>query len=84
MMDLFAIQRGPWKLIQGQGGGGYFPQAQGSQPPAPPSATEPPDQLYHLGDDLGETKNLYAERPEIVARLTALLEQIRTNGRSRP
>jgi hypothetical protein len=40
----------------------------------PPRSTEPPDQLYHLGDDLGETRNLYVERPEIVARLTALLE----------
>src|SRR6185437_13400095 len=26
MMGLLAIQEGPWKLIQGQGGGGYFPQ----------------------------------------------------------
>jgi arylsulfatase A-like enzyme len=85
MMGLFAIQEGPWKLIQGQGGGGYFPQAQGTPPPSPTAtATEPPGQLYHLGDDLGETRNLYAERPEIVARLSAWLEQIRTSGRSRP
>jgi arylsulfatase A-like enzyme len=81
MMGLFAIQEGPWKLIQGQGGGGYFPQG---SPPPPPSPTEPPGQLYHLGDDLGETRNRYEERPEIVARLTALLEQIRSNRRSRP
>ncbi len=82
MMGLFAIQEGPWKLIQGQGGGGYSPP--GSPPPPAPSPSDPPGQLYHLGDDLGETRNLYAEKPEIVARLTALLEQIQTKGRSRP
>ncbi|MGH7136329.1 MAG: sulfatase family protein [Pirellulales bacterium] len=81
MMGLFAIQEGPWKLIEGKGGGGYFPHG---APPASPSPTEPPGQLYHLGDDLGETRNRYAERPEIVARLSALLEQIRTKERSRP
>ena len=82
MMGLFAIQEGPWKLIKGQGGGGYFPQ--GPPPPAVPSPADPPGQLYNLADDLGETRNRYAEKPEIVAGLTALLEQIRTNGRSRP
>jgi arylsulfatase A-like enzyme len=82
MMGLFAIQEGPWKLIQGQGGGGYWPQ--GPPPGAAPRSGDPPGQLYHLGDDLGETRNRYAEKPEIVARLTALLEQIRTSGRSRP
>jgi arylsulfatase A-like enzyme len=82
MLGLLAIQEGPWKLIQGQGGGGYFPQ--GSPPPPAPGLVNPPGQLYHLGDDLGETRNRYSERPEIVARLTAMLERIRTGGRSRP
>jgi arylsulfatase A-like enzyme len=80
MLGLFAILEGPWKLIAGQGGGGYYPRDKAE----PPAATEPPGQLYNLADDLGETKNLYAENPEIVARLSALLEKIKSNGRSRP
>ena len=48
------------------------------------NAAEPPGQLYNLDDDLGETKNLYNEKPELVARLTALLEKIRNDGRSLP
>ena len=41
-------------------------------------------QLYHLATDPGETKNLSAARPEIVAELKALLEQSKSSGRSRP
>jgi len=43
-----------------------------------------PDQLYNLGDDLGEAKDLYTQKPEVVARLSALLQTIRNDGRSRP
>jgi arylsulfatase A-like enzyme len=48
------------------------------------NAAEPHGQLYNLDDDLGETRNLYNERPDLVARLTALLEKIQKDGRSRP
>jgi arylsulfatase A len=41
-------------------------------------------QLYHLADDLGETKNLAAEQPERVAAMNAQFEKIITNGRSTP
>ncbi len=71
VMGLFAIQEGPWKLIAGQGSGGE--PLPGSTPPA---ATEPAGQLYNLKDDISETRNLYSEKPEIVARLTSLLEKI--------
>jgi arylsulfatase A-like enzyme len=80
MMGLFAIQEGPWKFIAGQGGGGHY-QGEEAEPPA---ATDPPGQLYNLADDIGEAKNLYAEKPEIVARLSAMLEEIKNDGRSRP
>jgi arylsulfatase A-like enzyme len=81
MLGMLAIQEGPWKLIAGQGGGGYYPnnlEAYAVDPAAPPG------QLYNLDDDLGETTNRYTERPEIVARLTALLEKTKKDGRSRP
>jgi hypothetical protein len=39
--------------------------------------------LYNLAVDPGETENLWLKRPEIVARLTALLEKYQREGRSR-
>ena len=83
MMGKFAIQEGAWKFIQGQGGGGFYglEKAEAGKGQA---ATEPPGQLYNLADDVGETNNLYAENPEIVARLTMSLEKIQRVGRSRP
>jgi arylsulfatase A-like enzyme len=62
----FAIRQGDWKLIRGQGPGSN--QWDGPEP------GDPPGQLYNLADDIGETKNLYNERPEIVAQLSALLD----------
>jgi arylsulfatase A-like enzyme len=41
-------------------------------------------QLYNLDDDLGETKNLATEKPELVAEMTALMEQLIAQGRSTP
>jgi arylsulfatase A-like enzyme len=41
-------------------------------------------QLYNLDDDLGETKNLASEKPELVAEMTALMEQLIVQGRSTP
>ena len=79
MMGLFSIREGQWKLIVGQDGGGFY----SIQDPVPPAA-ESAGQLYNLDVDLGETKNLYNENPELVARLTALLAKLRNDGRSRP
>ncbi len=76
MMGLFAIQEGHWKLIQGQGSGGHY-RKDGSV------ATDPLGQLYNLANDIGENKDLYAEMPDLVAHLTALLEKIKKDGRSR-
>jgi len=43
-----------------------------------------PPQLYNLADDLGETKNLAAARPDLVAEMDALLEKLTADGRSTP
>ncbi len=83
VMGVFAIQEGPWKLIQGQGGGGHYPPQEAGAG-AGQEATAHAGQLYNLAHDLGETNDLYAEHPEIVARLTTALENIRRAGRSRP
>jgi len=69
---LYGIRCGKWKLIAGLGSGGFSKPRRRK-----PAAGEPPGQLYDLQADLGETKNLYAERPEVVEKLTKLLEQQR-------
>ncbi|OHB64153.1 MAG: hypothetical protein A2Y76_04095 [Planctomycetes bacterium RBG_13_60_9] len=40
--------------------------------------------LYHLPSDLSETKDVLVENPEIVARLTKLMQGYLDNGRSTP
>jgi arylsulfatase A-like enzyme len=74
----FAIRQGPWKLISGLGSGGFsLPRT------IEPKPGGPAGQLYHLGDDPSEEKNLYLEHGEVVERLTALLEGYKEQGRSR-
>ncbi len=41
-------------------------------------------ELYNLKDDLSETKDLSAQRPDLVKELSDLLTQLRQSGRSRP
>ncbi len=39
-------------------------------------------QLYNLDDDLGETRNLAAENPDLVAEMKRLMEELIAQGRS--
>jgi arylsulfatase A-like enzyme len=74
----FAIRQGAWKLALALGSHGF------SNPKdIEPQPGGPKGQLYNLADDLAETKNLWLEKPEVVARLTALLEKYKKDGRSR-
>lgn len=43
-----------------------------------------PGELYNLKQDPAERKNLYAERPDVVGKLKALLERYKREGRSAP
>ena len=43
-----------------------------------------PVQLYNLDTDLGETKNVAAAQPQLVAKLRALMEQFIIEGRTTP
>ncbi|WP_414660835.1 sulfatase family protein [Horticoccus sp. 23ND18S-11] len=77
----FAIRQGPWKLALCPGSGGW------SAPRDPEARKQglPETQLYRIADgDLAEEKNVYAQHPEIVARLTKLLEQQVAAGRTTP
>ena len=63
-----SIRAGDWKLIPHLGSGGFSKPSR-----IKPQPGEPPGQLYNLADDLGETTSLYNEKPDVVARLVALL-----------
>jgi len=76
---MFSVREGPWKLILGLGSGGFTEPR--FEEPVPGG---PEGQLYHMLQDLGETTNLWLERPEIVRRLGALLNRYREQGYSRP
>ncbi|SOE22887.1 Arylsulfatase A [Spirosomataceae bacterium TFI 002] len=68
----FAIRKGPWKLIDKLGSGGF------SEPVLiTPKANEAPGQLYNLRLDPSETQNLYASEPEKVKELTEELNAIK-------
>jgi arylsulfatase A len=76
----FAIREGGWKLALCPGSGGWSAPRPGRD-----DASElPPVQLYDMTSDPGERKNVQAEHPEVVARLTALLEKYVADGRSTP
>ncbi|HNT88641.1 MAG TPA: arylsulfatase, partial [Candidatus Hydrogenedentes bacterium] len=76
----FAIRQGPWKLILCPDSGGWSDPRPGD----PATRDLPPVQLYNLAEDVGERRNVQAEHPEIVERLTRLLERYVAEGRSAP
>lgn len=75
---MLAIRQGPWKLIEARGSGGMTDPRY-----IEPAASAPKGQLYNLDEDLGETNNLYQERPDVVERLSELLERYQWQGHSR-
>ena len=76
----FAIRQGPWKLELCPDSGGWS----APRPGRDSTAGLPPVQLYNLADDIGEERNLQDQHPEVVDRLTALLERYVDDGRSTP
>ncbi|MBM4040127.1 MAG: arylsulfatase [Planctomycetes bacterium] len=70
--NVLAIRKGQWKLIpRGPAGKGKKGPAGGPE-------------LYNLADDLGETKNLAGQHPDVVKEMSDLLDRVRDRGRSRP
>jgi arylsulfatase A-like enzyme len=79
----FAIRQGNWVLIDGPTGDDnrepdwlkqerhYTPHTQ-------------PGELHDLSTDPAERNNLYADHPDIVAKLKTLLEKYKSEGRSAP
>lgn len=73
-----AIRLGTWKMLFGPSGGGAWSNQSATKPDGHPA------QLYDLAADISETKNLYDAHSEIVEKMTALMEQLVSQGRSTP
>jgi arylsulfatase A-like enzyme len=69
----FALRSGRWKLIDGLGSGGFT-----APKTVEPTEGGPRGQLYDLARDPGETNNVWLVEPDVVTRLTAELEAVRT------
>jgi arylsulfatase A len=76
----FAIRQGRWKLALCPDSGGWSEPRPGRDD----VRGLPQVQLYDLSADRAERHNLQAEHPEIVERLTRLLEKYVADGRSTP
>ncbi|MCR9244656.1 MAG: arylsulfatase [bacterium] len=76
----FAIRQGRYKLVLCPGSGGWS----APRPAAARKKALPLYQLFDLVADPGERRNLAAEEPAIVKRLTDLLARYVENGRSTP
>jgi arylsulfatase A-like enzyme len=60
-----AVRHGDWKLVVTRAGNGKKGQPKGAQ-----------EELFNLASDLGETKNLAAERPDVLAQMKQRLADI--------
>ncbi|MDA0989242.1 MAG: arylsulfatase [Verrucomicrobia bacterium] len=82
MLGTFAVRKGPWVLIDGATGDDthkepdWFKTERGYMPHACPG------ELFHVADDIPERVNRYAEQPEIVRELSALLAEAKAVGRT--
>jgi arylsulfatase A-like enzyme len=81
----FQIRQGKWKYLDhpGSGGNNYErnPLKQYALPETAPGA---PGQLYDLKKDPGETTNLYFTEDSKRKQLDALLDRLKSSGRSAP
>jgi arylsulfatase A len=73
----FAIRQGRWKLLLTPGSGAASERRSGT------AADPPPVQLYDLDADPREANNVQAVHPDVVRRLTVILEDYQRSGRSR-
>ncbi len=96
--DLWAVREGTWKLVRGRGAGystqpvgdrnPYLRFAQAGMTNSDisadgvPKPDAPPQQLYDLQADPGETRNVFNDHPDVVERLNRLFERLRDAERA--
>lgn len=84
MNNEYGIRQGDWVLLEseknahGAAEPEWWRERHGIKP------HDQPGELFHLKEDLGETKNLYQQYPERVKELHTLLEKYKREGRSVP
>ena len=71
-----ASRVGKWKLITHLGSGGFSKPGN-----VKPDKDGPKGQLYNLEGDLGETNNLWSREPEIVDRLSKMLDELKKGNK---
>jgi arylsulfatase A-like enzyme len=76
----FAIRQGQWKLELCASSGGWSQPKPGSKE----AADLPALQLYDMKTDVGETRNVAEQHPEVVEKLKGLLQKFVADGRSTP
>jgi arylsulfatase A-like enzyme len=79
----FVLRQGDWVFIDARSGDdnkepAWFKQERGY------TTNNFAGELYNLRKDLVERRNLYGEKPELVQKLTALLDKYKREGRSTP
>lgn len=82
--DAYAMRHGDWLLIDAKTGyhnRGYEGWEKKRDYPADNAS---PVELYHLSEDLGQSKDLASQHPEKVVELQALMKKIREQGYSAP
>ena len=72
MDGMFALRSGPWKLVAGQGSGGFTEPRRWT-----PGPDDPRGQLYNMERDGRETLNLWDRESEIVEELSGRLARYR-------
>jgi arylsulfatase A-like enzyme len=79
-MGKFAIRQGNWKLELCAGSGGWGDKSDGEAL----KKGLPFSQLYDMSADIGEKSSVLSANPQVVERLTALLQKYVADGRSTP
>lgn len=81
--DAIVLRDGPWKLITRPGSSGFLSDdprqpflSKDALNPELESPNQAAGQLYHLERDPGEARNLWNERPAVVRRLKATLQEL--------
>jgi arylsulfatase A-like enzyme len=82
----YAIRAGDWKLVERLSPPAVTARNQAAQKKLDASRRNQPrhDELFDLGSDPAETRDVHADHPEIVTRLRMMLAAGRDGGATRP